>query len=49
MVFVFVFVLDNEEVCDIAVTWHVTLYDIIGLEHGGKVWKMTLGHMKTTW
>ena len=47
--FSFLFLLDDEEAHDTTVTWHVTWCDVIGLEHGGRVWKMMLGHMKTTW
>ena len=36
-VFLFFSFRDNEEVRDIAVTWHVTWYDIISLEHSGKI------------
>jgi len=46
--FCFSFLLDNEEVHDIVVTWYVTWCDIIGLEHGGRIWKMMSGHMYTT-
>ena len=45
----FIFLLDNEEACDTVVTWQVTWCDVIGLEHGGRIWKMTSGHMYTTW
>ena len=31
------FILDNKEAHDIAVTWHVTWYNIIGLEHGRRI------------
>ena len=47
--FFFFFILYDEEACDIIVTWHVTWCDIIGLEHGGRVWKITLGHIYITW
>ena len=47
--FLFTFLLDDKEVCDTAVTWQVTWCDVIGLEYGGKIWKMTSGHMYTTW
>jgi len=47
--FLFDFILDNEEACDIAVTWHVTQYNVISLEHDGRIWKMMSGHMNTTW
>ena len=40
---------DDEEARDIAVTWHVTWCDIIGLEHSRRIWKMMSGHMYTTW
>ena len=40
---------DNEESCDIAVTWHVTWCDIIGLEGGRRIWKIMSGYMYTTW
>ena len=42
--FYFSFILDNEEACDITVTWH----DIIGLEHDGRIWKITSEHMNAT-
>jgi len=32
--FSFILFLDDEKAHDIAVTWHVTWCDIIGLEHG---------------
>ena len=35
--FYFIFLLDNEEACDTAVTWPVTWCDIIGLEYRGKI------------
>ena len=35
--FSFSFLLNDEEVCDIAVTWHVTWCDVIGLEGGGRI------------
>ena len=35
--FSFSFLLDDEEAYDIAVTWHVTWCDIIGLEGGGRI------------
>ena len=41
--------IDDEEAHDIAVTWLVTWCDIIGLEHGRRIWKMTLGHMVYIW
>jgi len=41
MNFVFSFLLDNEEACDMS-------YDIIGLEYSGRIWKMISGHMYTT-
>ena len=44
MVFVFVFVLDDEEAHDTAVTWHVTWCDIIGPEHGGLEANMRMKH-----
>ena len=47
--FSFISLLDNEEAHDTTVTWHVTWCDVIGLEHGGRVWKITSGHIKTTW
>ena len=46
--FLFSFI-NNKETCDIAVTWQVTWCDIIGLKHGGRIWKMTSGYMYTTW
>ena len=45
----FIFLLDNEEACDTTVTWQVTWCDIIDLKHGGRIWKIMLGHMYTTW
>jgi len=45
--FLFLFI-DDEEVCDIAVTWQVTWCNIIGLEHSRRIWKITLGHMVYT-
>jgi len=42
--FLFPFI-DNEEACDIAVTW----CDVIGIEGGGRIWKMTSGHIYITW
>jgi len=42
-------ILDDEETHDIVVIWHVTWCDVIGLEHGGNIWKMTSEHMYTTW
>ena len=47
--FLFLLFLDDKEACDTTVTWQVTWYDVIGLEHGGKIWKMMSGHMYTTW
>jgi len=47
--FSFLLILDDEEVCDTAVTWHVTWCDVIGLEHSGRIWKIISGHMYTTW
>ena len=48
--FLFLFLFsDNEEARDIAVTWHVTWFDVISLEHSGRIWKMMSGHMYTTW
>ena len=47
--FSFIFILDDEEACDTAVTWQVTWCDIIGLEHGGRIWKMMSGHIYITW
>ena len=47
--FLFDFLLDNEEACDIAVTWHVTWCDIIGLEHSRRIWKIMSGHTDATW
>ena len=47
--FSFIFLLDDEEVHDTAVTWQVTWDDVIGLEHGGRIWKMMSGHIYTTW
>ena len=46
--FSFIFLLDDKEACDTAVTWQVTWYDVIGLEHGGRIWKIISGHMYTT-
>ena len=46
--FLFLFI-DNEEACDIAVTWQVTECDIIGLEQSRRIWKMMSGHMVYTW
>ena len=37
ILFSFSFLLDNEEACDTAVTWHVTWCDVIGLEGGGRI------------
>ena len=34
---------------DKEVTWQVTWCDVISLEHGRRVWKMTSGHMEYTW
>ena len=52
-IFVFFFFLfsflDNKEVCDIKVTWLITWCDIIGLEGGRRIRKMTSGHMEYTW
>ena len=47
--FFFLFILDNEEACDMEVTWRITWYNDISLEHSRRVWKMTSGHMETTW
>jgi len=47
--FVFLFLLNNEEAHNATITWHVTWCDIIGLEHDGRIWKITSGHMYTTW
>jgi len=35
--FFFSFLLDDEEVCDTAVTWHITWCDVIGLEDGERI------------
>ena len=45
----FSFLSDDEEACDMEVTWQVTWCDVISLEHSGRVWKITSGHIKTTW
>jgi len=37
ILFYFIFILDNKEACDIAVTWQVTWCDVIGLECGGRI------------
>jgi len=48
--FSFLFILkDDEEACDNEVTWQVTWRDITSLEHDGRVWKITSGHMEYTW
>jgi len=48
--FLFLFLFsDNEEAHDIAVTWHVTWCDVIGLEHSKRIWKMTSEYMYTIW
>ena len=44
----FLFLLDDEEVCDTAVTWYITWCNVIGLEGGKRIWKMTSKHMYTT-
>ena len=36
-IFIFIFILDNKEAHDTAVTWQVTWCDIIGLEHGRRI------------
>ena len=41
--------LDNEEACDIEVTWLITWCDVIGLEGGRRIRKMTLEHIEYTW
>ena len=48
-VFFFLLFLDNEEAHDTEVTWHVTWCDVIDLESSRRIYKMTLGHMYTTW
>ena len=49
-IFLFLFLFsDDEEARDIAVTWHITWCDVIDLECSRKIWKMTSGHMYTTW
>ena len=40
---------DDEEAHDKEVTWQVTWCDVIGLEHGRRIWKMTSGHLEYTW
>jgi len=40
---------DNKEACDIKVTWLITWCDVIGLEGGRRIGKMTSGHMKYIW
>ena len=44
----FFFLKNNEEAHDNEVTWQVTWCDVTSLEHDGKVWKMTSGHMEYT-
>ena len=39
------FFIDEEEVHDIKVTWLITSCDIIDLEGGRRIWKVTSGHM----
>jgi len=45
--FLFLFFSDNEEAHDITITWHVTWYDIINLEHSRRIWKMMSEHIYT--
>ena len=40
---------DNEEACDKEVTWQVTWCDVIGLEHGRRIWKMISEHLEYIW
>jgi len=47
--FLFLFLFsNNEEAHDIAITWHVTWCDVIGLEHSKRIWKIMLEHIYTT-
>ena len=44
--FLLIFFINNEEACDIEVTWLITWCDIRGLEDGRRVWKMISGHIE---
>ena len=40
------FFIDNEEACDIEVTWLITWCNVRSLEDGRRVWKMTSGYIE---
>jgi len=48
-ILLFFFLKNDKEACDNEVTWQVTWCDVTSLEHDGRVWKMTSGHIEYIW